>query len=596
MSRYGHKGSARKAALTVILNNSDTTITCDNLTGWPDGASGLRPFWVTINRGGLTEERVLCSSRSGNVLTIADGGRGEDDTTMSVHQVGEYIEHTFTSLEADQANAHIEAESGVHGVAGDVVGTTDAQSMTNKDISDSTLSDSQITDITATGTFQAEEVESDNIHDSTIVDSAIVNATSMTMAGDQDLTARVRPVVISDDAPSGGSNGWLWIRKSGTKSLSAKIAGTWQTILASMLGLPAGGTTGQYLTKASNSDGDAEWSTLPANTGGGVPDGGIENDILQKQSSTNGDVDWIAMIDAVVAAMGDGAPGQVWGLDGDGNPGWIDISGGGGGTPVDVIAQAPYPTGGTVTTYTDGTTGYSYRVHTFLYSGTPDNFSVTNGVIGSLLMLGGGGAGSNHKNGTFPIWGGGGGAGAMYEDVYAFGSGTHTMYVGGGGTATLDTVGGDGEDTLFEGYPALIKSGTYIARGGGGGGYSSNGRPGGSGGGGGSAWNGATAGGAATNGSSNGGVSADAAKFLGHNGSDSPLQGSAPGGGAFASGGTGVASSITGSSVTYAIGGAAESGSPSTTQNTGSGGGAGPNGVKGSDGANGVIIIRYRTS
>ena len=69
-----------------------------------------------------------------------------------------------------------------------------------------------------------------------------------------------------------------------------------------------------------------------------------------------------------------------------------------------------------------------------------------------------------------------------------------------------------------------------------------------------------------------------------------------PGGGAFASDGTGVASSITGSSVTYAIGGAAESGSPSTTQNTGSGGGAGPNGVKGSDGANGVIIIRYRTS
>ena len=44
-------------------------------------------------------------------------------------------------------------------------------------------------------------------------------------------------------------------------------------------------------------------------------------------------------------------------------------------------------------------------------------------------------------------------AGAMFEGIYAFGAGTLALYVGGGGTATLDTVGGDGEDTLFEGIP-----------------------------------------------------------------------------------------------------------------------------------------------
>lgn len=52
--------------------------------------------------------------------------------------------------------------------------------------------------------------------------------------------------------------------------------------------LPAGGTTGQVLTKASNTDGDAEWTDAATS----LPAGGTAGQVLQKQSSTDGDAVW----------------------------------------------------------------------------------------------------------------------------------------------------------------------------------------------------------------------------------------------------------------------------------------------------------------
>jgi len=136
---YSHKGAARKAVLTVGLGGTtgDVTITCDDLTGWPTGASS-RPFTAVINRGFATEEKVLCASRSGNVLTVqtvGTNGRGWDDTTITSHSVNDTIEHVWTSTEAEDSAAHIAAASGVHGVVGSVVGTSDTQTLTGKTIS-----------------------------------------------------------------------------------------------------------------------------------------------------------------------------------------------------------------------------------------------------------------------------------------------------------------------------------------------------------------------------------------------------------------------------------------------------------------------------
>lgn len=134
--RTEHKGAARTATLTNILGGStaDKTIYCNDLTGWPTGV--LYPFYATLDKGLSTEEKVLCVSRSGNVLTVFDNGiivgRAQDDTAITSHGVNATIEHTWTALEADEANAHVYASTGVHGRTTALVAVDDVQTLKNK--------------------------------------------------------------------------------------------------------------------------------------------------------------------------------------------------------------------------------------------------------------------------------------------------------------------------------------------------------------------------------------------------------------------------------------------------------------------------------
>ena len=123
-----HKGAARSAVLagSLAASTAALTITCDDLTGWPTGASV--PFFVCIGRGTSLEEKILCVSRTGNVLTVYNSGgtngRAFDDTALSAHAINDAIEHTNTALEAQWANDHYMASTGIHGVVGVLAGAT----------------------------------------------------------------------------------------------------------------------------------------------------------------------------------------------------------------------------------------------------------------------------------------------------------------------------------------------------------------------------------------------------------------------------------------------------------------------------------------
>jgi hypothetical protein len=292
--------------------------------------------------------------------------------------------------------------------------------------------------------------------------------------------------------------------------------------------------------------------------------------------------------------------------------------------------QAAYvaATGGTVATSGD------YKIHTFNSS---SNFVVSDAGNAqgsnkvSYLIVAGGGGGGGSLSGTNG-GAGGGGAGGFREgkspdggytaspsvgpDGITLSVQTYPITVGAGGSGTSGNRGTTGSNSTFS---------TITSAGGGGGGSrgpdssSGDGKNGGSGGGGGH--------GSASSGSAGVGNNPPTSPAQGSNGRAYPAPGGGGGGGAgqagqpapsTSPGGNGQPTSITGSAVTYAGGGAGShgggagtggsggggnanaSGGTGTagTANTGGGGGSsgegGPGTTTGAAGGSGVVIIRYK--
>ena len=148
--RREYVGAAQKAYLTASRGGStaNLTITCDDLTNWPTGIAG-RPFYVVIDRGKSNEEKILCASRSANTITVYNtglvNGRAADGTPVSSHTINAVIEHVFTATDADEANSHVNASANVHGIVGNVVGTTDTQTLSGKTLTNPTINGATFT-------------------------------------------------------------------------------------------------------------------------------------------------------------------------------------------------------------------------------------------------------------------------------------------------------------------------------------------------------------------------------------------------------------------------------------------------------------------
>ena len=159
MTTRKYSSRAQQTTLSSGITSGDTSMTVGsgaNLMGGKTPAVG-ETYTVVIDPDTALEEIVDVSNyASGNTLTIA---RGIDGSTAVAHSAGAIVRHMVIGRDLSEANTHIEATTG-HGATGAVVGTTNTQTLTNKDLSSATntLSTSVVT-LTGTQTLTNKTID-----------------------------------------------------------------------------------------------------------------------------------------------------------------------------------------------------------------------------------------------------------------------------------------------------------------------------------------------------------------------------------------------------------------------------------------------------
>jgi hypothetical protein len=167
VSRY-YSSVARRTTLTADANASTTSLSVAAATGFPS----LYPYTLILDQDTVNEEIVTVTNRSGTTLTVV---RGSDGTSGTAHTAGASVEHGVSARDFSESRQHEDATEAVHGLgAGSaVVGTTDAQTLTNKTLTAPTV---------AGGTL------SGTVTNSGTVSGGTVNATTLQQGGVQAVT------------------------------------------------------------------------------------------------------------------------------------------------------------------------------------------------------------------------------------------------------------------------------------------------------------------------------------------------------------------------------------------------------------------------
>lgn len=129
MSR-NYSSNAIATTLAAGCTDSATSIQVTATTGFP-----AADFILALDYGTAEQELVLVTGVAGTTLTVT---RGYDSTTAQAHSLGAAVRHVHAAIDFRESRTHEAASTGVHGATGAVVGSTDTQALTNKDLSSGT--------------------------------------------------------------------------------------------------------------------------------------------------------------------------------------------------------------------------------------------------------------------------------------------------------------------------------------------------------------------------------------------------------------------------------------------------------------------------
>lgn len=147
MSIRTYIDNAPQTKIVGAITSGATTFPVVSLAGFP----ATFPYTVTLGLGTASAEQILVTDAVGTNVTVTRNFNGQGAFS---HPDGETFEHTAVAKDYRDANAHVSASSGVHGVTGDLVGTTDVQTLSNK-----TLDAPAVTGgMTVTGAVDADSI------------------------------------------------------------------------------------------------------------------------------------------------------------------------------------------------------------------------------------------------------------------------------------------------------------------------------------------------------------------------------------------------------------------------------------------------------
>lgn len=124
MTLRNFSSTAAQTTLSAGVDATATTLAVSSTTGFP-----AVPFILAVDAGAAAQELVLVTAVAGLNLTVT---RAYDSTVAAAHSTGAVVTHSHAGMDFREANTHVNASTGAHGVTGSVVGTTDIQTLTNK--------------------------------------------------------------------------------------------------------------------------------------------------------------------------------------------------------------------------------------------------------------------------------------------------------------------------------------------------------------------------------------------------------------------------------------------------------------------------------